>query len=745
MKSIFSFLSLFVSLSLAACSPQTPDKPDAPQIVVVGVDGAEWSIMEPMIAAGRLPNFARLMANGSYGTLETLEPILSPIIWTTIATGHSPGKHGITWFMERDAKTGESRPISSRTRKVKALWNIASAANRSVASVGWWATWPAEQVDGWIISDHVATHGFGLRAKDGHTTLGRTYPEDLMTKISPFIVQPSHIPNAEVLDYMDLTPEELATRQGDKLNFKNPLHHFIYALATFKTYEGMSLLALRERDPDLAMFYFEGVDSVSHLFMKYTDPPMKELAPALQAKFKNVVPRFYEEQDRVLGEIMAAARKDAIFVVVSDHGFKSGDKRLSESENTSVRAAHLWHEKNGVVILSGPGIKKGKRIHARVYDIAPTLLYLMGLPYGEDMTGRVILEAITPELLAKRSPTTIPTYEKAKAPKAAGNIDSKDDDTKEKPLANAADIDPDMLARLEALGYMGSGDSTPEVLNNRANIAFREGNYTEAKIALDELLALDSDNQQALNSLVRVLIKLGSLDDAIAIAKQLKPSEGTDPALMLGSLLLEAGKSADAEVQFKALWKKSPDFQIAYRVGLALQEQKHFKEALGWYLKAHKLKPEDAQALNNAGHCSYQLGDEKKATKYFAKAAKASPKHAESRFNLANLALKNKETKKAETWFRESIKARPDFIQARKSLIQLFMNEQRWLDAEKELAIVLRHMPKLGEAWIWRAQVAARLGFKKQAKEYYSEAQKLVPERAAKSLHKDPALERMVR
>ena len=303
--------------------------------------------------------------------------------------------------------------------------------------------------------------------------------------------------------------------------------------------------------------------------------------------------------------------------------------------------------------------------------------------------------------------------------------DSKDERPESKASANAADIDPDMIARLEALGYMGSGDSTPEVLNNRANIAFREGNYTEAKIALDELLAVDSDNQNALKSLVKVLIKLDSMDEAIATAKRIKAGAGDNEGSLLGSLLMEAGKVKEAEAYFVTLWKKSPSYSAAFSVGSALQAQKQFKEALGWFIKAHKLKPEAAQALNNAGHCAYQMGDEKSAAKYFEEAAKASSSHVESRYNLANLALKSKDYKKSERWFREALKAKYDFRRARQGLIRLLMATKRWPAAEQELAIALEANPKQREAWTLRAKVAEQMGRVEQAKKYRSEAKKV--------------------
>ena len=80
-----------------------------------------------------------------------------PVIWTTIATGKTPDQHRIGHFVAVNEK-GEQLPVTSQMRKVKALWNILSDAGRRVGVVGWWATWPAEKVNGTIVSDHFAYH-----------------------------------------------------------------------------------------------------------------------------------------------------------------------------------------------------------------------------------------------------------------------------------------------------------------------------------------------------------------------------------------------------------------------------------------------------------------------------------------------------------------------------------------------------------------------------------------------------------
>src|SRR5207244_2912847 len=99
------------------------------KVLIIGIDGADWKIIDRLAAEGAVPNLAKLKKDGTWAELQSQEPILSPIIWTTIATGKTPDKHGVAWFMVDNPKTGGRMPITSNTRKVKAFWNILSGAD----------------------------------------------------------------------------------------------------------------------------------------------------------------------------------------------------------------------------------------------------------------------------------------------------------------------------------------------------------------------------------------------------------------------------------------------------------------------------------------------------------------------------------------------------------------------------------------------------------------------------------------
>ena len=114
------------------------------RILLVGWDGADWNIIDPLLAAGELPHLASLLDMGTRHRLRTVTPVLSPVVWTSMATGTQPEKHGIIDFLAVDPSSGARVPVTSNLRQMPAFWTLLARRELSVGVVAWWATWPAE-------------------------------------------------------------------------------------------------------------------------------------------------------------------------------------------------------------------------------------------------------------------------------------------------------------------------------------------------------------------------------------------------------------------------------------------------------------------------------------------------------------------------------------------------------------------------------------------------------------------------
>src|ERR1051325_11421415 len=97
-------------------------KRDSSRVLLVGWDAADWQAIHPLLDQGLLPNLQRLIEGGVIANLASLSPMLSPVLWTSIATGKRAYAHSVRWFIEPLPDRSGVRPVGSRSRRCKALW-----------------------------------------------------------------------------------------------------------------------------------------------------------------------------------------------------------------------------------------------------------------------------------------------------------------------------------------------------------------------------------------------------------------------------------------------------------------------------------------------------------------------------------------------------------------------------------------------------------------------------------------------
>ncbi len=441
----------------SACRDEESPAPaaDAPRVVVFGVDGADWDRAIPLMRQGKLPALARVMRDGAARTLRTVPPSetdgrewLSPSIWTTAATGVLPERHGVLHFVT-PSREG-NRPVTSQERRTAALWNMATARGRRVGVIGWLVTWPAEPVHGYLVSSYtpyIFQWGAGPASRPIKGTLveglpDQVWPPELTRRLEARKVAPDDVSDDELRERFTEAPlpgapgaDAAASLEGMRWSWA--------ADATYeRIYHDLAADPPGGRRPELEMLYFASVDVVSHRFWKYMEPDSWEgdpLGEAEVAAYGRSVESAYRNVDEVLGRVLARETDPVRLFVLSDHGFRANDRPTRATSSG-------WHRPQGLMVASGPGLKRGERLpEGSILDVAPTVLYSLGLPVADDFDGDVARDLFSAD---------------GGAPGDVDRIESWEPEVerlrREAPASSP--VDEEILERLESLGYL---DTSP--------------------------------------------------------------------------------------------------------------------------------------------------------------------------------------------------------------------------------------------------------------------------------------------
>jgi predicted AlkP superfamily phosphohydrolase/phosphomutase len=401
-----------VSLAFLAGCGRDPAREPGATTSLIGLDGADWRNALPLMRQGKLPTLAALKRSGTSGVMLTNPDYRwSPVLWTTIATGKLPDKHGVTSFMAPLPGTGTRIPTPSTARQCRALWNIFSERHATVGFVGWWVTWPAEPVNGFMVTDHFSVSRFDLEkdyAKDNveaQRPEKETYPEDLAREIDSLKVSRDDVDVNDLAHFADLPAGFQFPTQFEKFE---KISEFAIAHSVDRTHFGAGRKLLAERRPELFGVFFQGVDILQHFFWEFMDPegPGTKPAASERAIFGQSIERYYAFADSLVGAMIDAGGDERATLIVSDHGFRPGTERYAD-KNISGE-----HRRQAFFVFAGPNVVRGGSVgDVDAVDVTPTILAYHGFPVADDMDGDVVTECFEPEWLAQHPIEFIETYE----------------------------------------------------------------------------------------------------------------------------------------------------------------------------------------------------------------------------------------------------------------------------------------------------------------------------------------------
>lgn len=399
-----------------------PQTPDGPRVVLLMLDGASLDIISPAVAAGRLPGFGRIVDGGAVLHLATLRPTQADPVWSAVATGRLPMANGVRSSALYRVRPGgaviEVLPDycyaqalvtfgflfeeghTSRSLRVRPIWSILGDLGVHVGVIGWPVTHPVSVVNGYMVSDTFHRLDEAQLDLEGDEAVS---PPALVDAVRAATALPPD-PDPPSLDDLPVTgagddPE--ARREPEPL-LADRIHLQIWR-------------ALEQTTP--ARFVaarFAGIDAVGHYYLRYANPtPFGDVTDDERRRLGRVLEQYYAFLDQIIERTLNELRPGDLLLVVSAFGMEplSPGKRVLE-QIAGNRAISGSHERapDGFLLAYGTEVAPGRPQRASVLDIAPTILYYLGLPIGRDMDGYARADLFAAGFTSSRPITFIPSY-----------------------------------------------------------------------------------------------------------------------------------------------------------------------------------------------------------------------------------------------------------------------------------------------------------------------------------------------
>ncbi len=589
-----------------------------PKVLVIGWDSADWKIINPLMDAGEMPALQSLVENGVCGNIATLDPPLSPMLWTSIATGMRPHKHGILGFLEPDASGKNLRQTHITSRKVKAIWNILNQEGKKSNVIGWWPSHPAEPINGTMISNFFQTANFADEWNNWDLKVGCVHPSTMHETFAELRVHPTELTEAHIIPFI---PDAAKINQNKDKSLIQLTKNLAEAASVHNC---LTYILENDKDWDFTAVYYEAPDLIAHNFMKYHPPKMDHIPQEKFDLYKDVINGIYKFHDMMLDRTLQLIDEHTTVILVSDHGFHS-DHLRPKSLPKEPAAIALEHSPYGVFIAKGPSIKKDERIFgASVLDITPTLLTLFGLPVGADMDGKPLVQIFE----ENKQPTLIPSWEFV------------DGNSGQHPKEFKADIyevhDEKALQQLADLGYIeqpGESNNDENFKNNikenqfyLARSYFNAKEYPQAIEILEELVKDKPAKERFVRYLMECYLNLNNTkrcrelldelkaDIALKAAEKEKKKKGSTDTfglLMLeGAILINDNKYKEAIRCFEKADSLSKDALYSkMALGNAYMQAKRWNDAKRIFENEIIYDSNSSHAFFGLGRCYFEMAD----------------------------------------------------------------------------------------------------------------------------------------
>jgi predicted AlkP superfamily phosphohydrolase/phosphomutase/thioredoxin-like negative regulator of GroEL len=597
---------------------QAPGK----KILLIGWDAADWEMIEPLLQSGQMPALAQLIQGGVRGNLATLQPVLSPMLWTSIATGKRADKHGICGFTEPLADASGIGPVRSTSRQCKAIWNILTQNGLKSNLVGWFATNPAEPINGVMVTDQ-----FLHAPLKGGETVPSIHPPQLAQPAASLRVTPEDLTAEDLLPFIPRLAE-IDLKTDDR-----PLK-LARRLARAASIQNLATALIQSEPWNLMGVYYDAIDQFGHEFMPYHPPRMPGVSEGDFELYQEVMRGCYRFHDLMLQALLQYVDAETTVILISDHGYECGRRRPALEQGRQDPEG--CHRPFGVVCLKGPGLKKSSRLYgASILDVTPTILTLLGLPIGADMDGRPWLEAFAEPV----KPERIFSWEGI-ADKTAGLHAGH---TRQDPAEAAQAVE-----QLVELGYIAApAEDVRQTIRN--TIRCNQSNLVRALLGtpqearalplLQELLAADPANEWCILTLARCQIRMGKLAEARALLESTASARQSvsQGELIFAELAFAEGKVAAALHHLQAAERSGGAQPLLWnQLGRAHLQLERWDDATVAFEKSLQAEPENPAALDGLARVHLERNEPESAVEKSLKAVGLIHFFPEAHFHLGN-------------------------------------------------------------------------------------------------------------
>ena len=636
-----------------------------------------------------MPSLDGLINRGVMGNLATLQPILSPMLWNSVATGKFADKHGIHGFIEPDPKNGGARPYTSTSRKCKALWNILTQSNLRSNVVGWWASHPAEPINGTVVTN--AFGGVKFDPERGwRVPQGTIHPAEKSALLARFKIFPSELTEAHILPFIPNAPK--IEQQSDQR-----LSTFAKVLSDAASIHAVATALMETEPADFTAVYYDAVDHFSHAFMPYNPPRLEWVKEEDFELYKDVVRGAYRFHDMMLERLLQLAGPETTIILCSDHGFESGAKRPRATPREPAGPA-VWHRQYGILVMAGPGIKQDERIYgASLIDIAPTVLTIFDLPIGEDMDGRPLLEAF-------EIPPEVKTIESWESVPGESGMHSGDQE-----------LDPDqaqeLMQQFAALGYIEDPGADKEKAAESADIEAKynisrtylwKSQPDRALPLLEEIVRRRPWEDRFLSHLAVCYFQNGYLLQAERVISAM--SDNGVPEHALTMLLLakikfargDLGGSYQSLLAAEAMNPKIPD--VYTQIGNAFERLYQWDNAQAAYEKAIAIDENNAFALEGLSSIYRRKKLNQETADMALRAVSLLHRLPMAHFNIGVAMARSGEPERAILAFETALRFQPKMVNAHRYLATLHRSNgspEKAAFHQQEVAKIVRSRPEV--------------------------------------------------